>query len=83
MYKYNLKNLPYTVNIITNDNTVTNSPPISVTAHNGIDLKNPHFSIAVIIDWGSVVPVADDIPAVLIIVEIIPWTISNIDNKGV
>ena len=30
VYKYNLKNLPYTVNIIIKDNTVMTKPPINV-----------------------------------------------------
>ena len=41
VYIYNLKNLPYTVRIITNDNIVINIDPNSVTAHKGIDSKNP------------------------------------------
>ena len=41
VYIYNLKNLPYTVKIITNDNIVINMDPNSVTAHKGIDSKNP------------------------------------------
>lgn len=54
VYKYNLKNLPYTVIIIINDKTVTTNPPINVTAHNGIDSKKPQDSIAVIIELGKV-----------------------------
>ena len=34
------------------DKTVTTSPPISVTAHSGIDSKKPQSSIAVIIALG-------------------------------
>ena len=45
VYKYNLKNLPYNVRIIINDNTVMNNPPIKVTAHNGIDSKKPQLSL--------------------------------------
>ena len=41
VYIYNLKNLPYTVKIITNDNIVINIDPNSVTAHKGIDSRNP------------------------------------------
>lgn len=40
---YILKNLPYTVNIKINDNTVINKLPINVTAHKGIDSKNHSF----------------------------------------
>ena len=46
MYIYSLKNRPYTVRIITKESTHTNRPPIRVTAHRGIDSKNPQFSIA-------------------------------------
>ena len=49
IYIYILKNLPYTVNIIMNDKTVINNPPINVTAHKGIDSKKPQLSIAFII----------------------------------
>ena len=35
-----------------NDNTVTNNPPINVTAHNGIDSKKPQLSTALTISWG-------------------------------
>ena len=35
------------------DNTVTTNPPINVTAHNGIDSKNPHASIEDIIELGN------------------------------
>ena len=55
MYIYSLKNRPYTVIIIMKERTVINSPPISVTAHNGMLSKNPHSSIVVIISEGRVV----------------------------
>ena len=42
-----------------NDKIHTNRPPISVTAHSGIDSKNPQSSIAVTISVGSTV-VADE-----------------------
>ena len=58
MYIYNLKNLPYTVRIKMNDNTVTKSPPNNVTAHKGILSKNPHLLIASIIDCGRVIALA-------------------------
>ena len=48
-----MKNLPYTVIIIMNDSTVMNRPPISVTAHKGIDSKNPQLSMAVTISAGK------------------------------
>ena len=41
VYIYNLKNLPYTVKIITNDSIVINIDPNSVTAHKGIDSRKP------------------------------------------
>ena len=44
------------------DNTVINKPPISVTAHSGMDSKKPHFSTAVIISCGKVVLVAPPSP---------------------
>ena len=50
MYIYNLKNLPYTVRIKMNDNTVTKSPPNKVTVHKGILSKNPHLLTASTID---------------------------------
>ena len=52
---YSLKNRPYTVIIIMNDKTVINSPPIRVTAHNGILSKNPQLSMVVTISAGKVV----------------------------
>ena len=54
------------------DNTVINSPPINVTAHNGIDSKNPHFSTAVINYCGKVVLVVPPSPDAVIIVDITP-----------
>lgn len=41
VYMYSLKNLPYTVKIITKDNIVINIEPSKVTAHNGIDSRKP------------------------------------------
>ena len=80
VYRYNLKNRPYTVIIIMKDNTVINNPPINVTAHNGMDSKKPHFSTAVIIDCGKVVLVAPPNPEAVIIVDITPCTIFNLTN---
>ena len=77
VYIYSLKNRPYTVIIIMNDKTVINSPPISVTAHNGILSKKPHSSIFVIISAGKVVWLGVPNPADVIIVEIVPCTILN------
>ena len=54
------------------DNTVTINPPISVTAHNGIDSKNPQDSIADIIPDGHVDLVELVILATVIIFETIP-----------
>ena len=44
VYIYSLKNLPYTVSIITKDSTHIKREPISVTAHNGIDSKKEQAS---------------------------------------
>ena len=57
-----------------------NSPPISVTAHNGIDSKKLQFSIAVTISVGRTVFLASLNPAVLIIVDIAPCAISNSES---
>ena len=59
------------------DNTVINNPPINVTAHNGIDSKNPHFSTAVSISCGKVVLAVPPYPEAVIIVDITPWIILN------
>ena len=59
------------------DNTVMNKPPISVTAHRGIDSKNPQLSIVSIISAGKVVCVAEPKPAAVIMVEIVPCMILN------
>ena len=67
VYIYSLKNLPYTLIIIMNDITVINSPPISVTAHNGMLSQKPQFSIAVTILSGNTVSVADATPDEVII----------------
>ena len=63
-----------------NDNTVTTNPPIKVTAHNGIDSKKPHDSIASIIACGRVEFDELVIFAVVIIFETMPCDILNIDN---
>ena len=60
-----------------NDKTVMNRLPIKVTAHRGIDSKKPHSSIAVTISSGKVVPELAPKPALFIMVEITPCTISN------
>ena len=63
-----------------NDNTVTTNPPINVTAHNGIDSKNPHASIEDIIELGNtefVEPLMFDNE---IIFETIPCDILKIAN---
>lgn len=58
------------------DSTVINKPPISVTAHSGIDSQKPQFSIALIMLFGRAVAENFDIPEAAIIFEIIPCTIS-------
>ena len=63
-----------------NDNTVTNNPPINVTAHNGIDSKKPHDSTASIIELGRTVLDIPPKPLEVIIVLITPWQILNIAN---
>ena len=77
VYKYSLKNLPYTDIIIMNDNTVMNSPPISVTAQRGMLSKKPQSSTAVTISCGSTVFCAEPKPAAFMIAEITPCTILN------
>ena len=57
--------------------TVINSPPIKVTAHKGIDSKNPQLSTAVIISCGNTVVVAPPKLADVIIVDITPCIILN------
>ena len=69
VYIYILKNLPYTDRIMMNDSTQMNRPPISVTAHKGIDSKKPQSSTAVTISVGSMVACGDPKPAEFIIVE--------------
>ena len=56
VYIYSLKNLPYTVSIITKDSIHINREPIKVTAHSGIDSKKEQASTAVTISAGRVVP---------------------------
>ena len=63
--------------IITKDNTVMNSPPISVTAQRGMLSKNPQSSTAFMISEGSTVYCAEPKPAEFIMVEITPWTMRN------
>ena len=72
VYIYSLKNLPYTVIIRIKDITVINRPPISVTAHNGIDSKNPQLSMVSTISCGKVVCCGFPKPAAFIIVPIVP-----------
>lgn len=67
VYIYNLKNLPYTVKIITNDSIVMNIDPNSVTAHKGIDSKNPVLLTASMISCGSTVSLDTPNPAVSVI----------------
>ena len=58
-------------------NTVMNNPPMSVTAHRGMDSKNPQLSTAVIISCGNTVVVAPPKLADVIIVDITPCIILN------
>lgn len=53
------------------------SPPISVTAHNGILSKNPQSSTAVTISCGNTVCAAEPKPAAFIMVDIKPCTMLN------
>ena len=73
VYIYILKNLPYTVNMIMKDSTVTKSDPMIVTAQRGMLSKNPQSSMASTISWGRVVLEAAVMPDVLIILLTIPW----------
>ena len=77
VYIYSLKKRPYTVIMRMKDITVINSPPMSVTAHSGIDSKKPQSSMVVIISAGSVVCCGEEKPAELIMVEIVPCTMLN------
>ena len=77
VYIYSLKNLPYTVIIRIKDIMVINRPPISVTAHKGILSKKPQLSMVSTISCGKVVCCAEENPAAVIIVEIVPFTILN------
>ena len=60
VYIYSLKKRPYTVIIMMKDSTQINRPPIRVTAHSGMDSKNPASSTAVTISVGSTV--GDGVP---------------------
>ncbi len=77
VYRYSLKNRPYTVIIITKDRTVIISPPINVTAHRGMDSKNPHSSTAVMISAGRIVSWAGPKPAADMMVDTNPWAMEN------
>ena len=77
VYIYSLKNRPYTVKIIMKESTHTNRPPIKVTAHNGIDSKNPQSSIAVIMSAGRTVGDGVPKPAADMILEMIPCTMDS------
>ena len=55
-----------------------NRPPISVTAHKGMDSKNPQSSTAVMISCGSTVACGLPKPAEFMIVLTTPWIISKI-----
>ena len=72
VYIYILKKRPYTLRIITKDSTQMNRPPISVTAHNGMDSKKPQSSTAVMISCGSTVACGLPNPAEFIIVLTTP-----------
>ena len=50
-------------------------PPIKVTAHNGMDSKNPASSTAVTISVGKMVSVGEPKPPALMMVETTPWMI--------
>ena len=54
-----------------------NNPPIKVTAHRGMDSKNPQSSIAVLILSGKTVGVAPPMPEADIILLISPCVIEN------
>ncbi|OQB54473.1 MAG: hypothetical protein BWX99_02035 [Deltaproteobacteria bacterium ADurb.Bin151] len=77
VYKYNLKNRPYTDIIIMKDNTVMNRPPMSVTAHNGMLSQKLQFSMACTMVSGKTDSVVVPKPALLMMVEIIPCAMSN------
>ena len=72
VYRYSLKNRPYTVIIITKESTVISSPPISVTAHNGMDSKKPQSSTAVMISVGRTAVCTEPNPAADMMVDTNP-----------
>lgn len=78
VYMYSLKNLPYTVRIITKDKIVINIDPSKVTAHNGIDSRKPVLLTASTISCGITVSLDTPSQTVSVIDWIIPCTISNI-----
>ena len=55
-----------------NDRIVMNTDPKSVTAHRGIDSRNPVLLTASIISWGITVVSAEPIPTVRVTDEMIP-----------
>lgn len=73
--RYSLKNLPYTLIIITNERTMITKLPIKLTAHAGMLWKNVRSWIASVIPSGSEVTAMEPIFATSIVREIIPWTI--------
>ena len=52
MYRYSLKNLPYTVSTMVKDRIHMISDPIRVTAHSGMDSRKLVSSIADAISGG-------------------------------
>ena len=75
---YSLKNLPYTVSIITKDSTHTSKLPMSVTAHRGIDSQKPQSSIVCIILCGRYVAPFPLRPEAAMIFDMTPCTMVNI-----
>ena len=75
---YNLKKRLYTVSINTKERTVINTAPNSVTAHNGIESKNPTFDNAFVTSSGIIVSV--DVPKLTVVMTLVimPCTILKI-----
>ena len=82
VYIYSLNILPYTVRIMTNDNTVISRLPNKVTIHKGIDSSIPTASILSTISEGSSVTVPPAIPEWDMIFVTMPCTMEKIAVKS-
>ena len=62
------------------DKTVISSPPISVTAHNGIESQKPTLLMASINSCGSDTLLMPELPDWVIMVDTMPCTMENTAN---